>query len=179
VEGSGEQPDPGWGAPPAASGWGETPTFELPEDQRVGYWPLLLSLGAGYGLTFEGTRNQYASAVTVQPTVFLGLLEHFGVHHGPALSVPIGMPGTYERSDRNDATDDTKNFGVSFAVVPGYKFLAGLGVFLRASWDIFPAMYDGSYDISTLGGELGLCLYYDWFRPWEPPQPQVMAEDLP
>ena len=61
----------------------------------------------------------------------------------------------------------------------GYKFLAGLGVFARLSWDIFPAMYDGSYDISTLGGELGLCLYYDWFRPWEPPQPQVMAEDLP
>ena len=53
----------------------------------------------------------------------------------------------------------------------GYKFLAGMGVFVRAIYDV----YFGTYTLSTFGGELGLCIYYDWFRPWEPPQPATAS----
>jgi len=212
----GEQAD--WGDPNAAASWGEQPSFDLPEDQRVGSWPLLVSVGVGYGLASEGTVNMRASALTIQPTVFLGLLKHFGLHHGPSLSLPIGLPGSYDKWNRGRDAYDTISYGVSFAAVPGYqlvhffrrdmfwgaglgapllvaswqgsvkdeyaftpgfevdaqfgyKFLAGLGVYLRAVYDVF----FGTYTLTTFGGELGICMYYDWFRPWEPP---TMASGL-
>jgi hypothetical protein len=195
----------GWGDPNAAA-WGEQPSFDLPEDQRVGSWPLLVSLGVGYGVAMEGTVNTRASALTLQPGVFLGLLKHFGINHGPALSIPVGLPdfgspsrfgvsfgfvpgyqlAHFFRRDmfwgfgvgvplliaplQGSAKDEYSfNAGVELSAQFGYKFLAGLGLFARFTVDIFPHMYAKSYDLTTIGGELGLCMYYDWFRPWEPP----------
>jgi hypothetical protein len=216
------QPDTtGWGAP-AAEGWGEQPSFELPEDQQLNYWPLLFSLGAGIGGTFEGTVRNHMSAVTLQPSVFVGFLKHFGFHHGPFLSIPIGLPGTYSKTVNGDTID--VSYGVSAGIVPGYqilhlfrrdmfwgvgigypmliaqqqgsardeytfipgiieinaefgyKFLAGLGVFVKATFQA----YQGTYTQLTFGAEAGLCLYYDWFRPWEAPAAaQPEQEDQP
>jgi hypothetical protein len=188
----------------------------LPEDVLVQHWPLLMSLGFGWGGTLEGTVNARASAMTIQPAAFLGLFRHFGIYHGPALGLPIGLPGSYTEKD------EEYGYGLSFAAVPqyqvlqtfarrffwgaglgipllvatwkndphddyaftagldinaqiGWRFLAGLGAYARLSYDVYFAQYTQT----TLGGELGLCLYYEWFRPWEPPAPPEGEEVLP
>ena len=205
----------GWGAPPVATQpeWGGEPSFELPEDQRLGYWPVVLSLGAGIGGTFEGTVRSHLSAVTVEPSVFIGFLKHWGIHHGPFLSLPVGIPGSYDKTVEGETV--TVHYSPSFGIVPGYrlfhmfrrdmywgfgvgfpmliaqwqgslpkkytfipgiievnaefgyKFLAGLGVFIKATLQA----YQGIYTQMTFGATAGLVIYYEWFRPWEPPAP--------
>ena len=234
AQGWGEAPatqpaEQGWGAPPAAgTEWGGTPSFELPEDQQLKYWPVLFTLGAGIGGTFEGTLRSHLSAVTVEPSIFIGFFKHWGIHHGPFLSLPFGMPGTYEA--KQNSVTSTFDYGLSFGIVPGYrlmhqfrrdmwwgfglgypmlvatwhdsntdedsggkgytfipgiievdaefgyKFTAGMGVFIKAELQA----YNGAWTQLVFGGVAGLVLYYDWFRPWEPPAPSAgEVEDLP
>jgi len=225
-----QPPQPGWGGqpaspwtagPPAAAGW-NTESFSgavlsLPEDQLLGYWPVVAELGAGYGLTAEGTLRIYNSAVTVEPSAFLGLLPLWGMFQGPTFAVPFGLPGSYDKTVRGEAV--TIEHGLSLALVPGYrilhpfrrdmfwaagigipflvsewqtsarrdytftpgleingeyayKFLAGLGVFVRATYQV----YFGTYTLSTFGGSVGLVLYWEWFDRFRPPTPPTDAQ---
>jgi len=226
--------DQAWGAPPVLEQpmWGEG-SFALPEDQQLRSWPVVFSLGAGIGGTFEGTIRNHLSAVTVEPSVFIGFFKHWGIHHGPFLSLPVGMPGSYDRTFKDSTGADTTitiSYGLSFGIVPGYrlfhhfrrdmwwgfgvgypmliatwqvpqpqrsnvgrgytfipgiielnaefayKFTAGMGVFVKATFQA----YDGLYTQLTVGAIAGLVMYYDWFRPWEPPAPSSgEQEDLP
>jgi hypothetical protein len=75
--------------------------------------------------------------------------------------------------------------GRGYTFIPGiielnaefaYKFTAGLGVFVKATFQA----YQGLYTQTTVGAMLGLVMYYEWFRPWEPPAPSSgEQEDLP
>lgn len=218
---------PGWGGQPAQPwttaqpGWnteysGST-VFSLPEDQLLGYWPVVAELGAGYGLTAEGSLRMYNSAVTLEPSAFLGLLPLWGMFQGPTLAVPFGLPGSYDKTVRGEEV--TIEHGLSVAVVPGYrilhpfrrdmfwaagvglpllisewqtsakreytftpgleinaeyayKFLAGLGVFVRATYQV----YFGTYTLSTFGGSVGFLLYWEWFDRFRSPTPPADAQ---
>ncbi|MBN1772969.1 MAG: hypothetical protein JXB32_16995 [Deltaproteobacteria bacterium] len=224
--GWGGQPAQPWGDPnapatqPAWGGeggeWSDSTVFSLPEDQLLGYWPVVAELGVGYGLTAEGSLRLYNSAITLEPSAFLGLLPLWGMFQGPTLAVPIGMPGSYTKTVRGD--DVTIDHGLSVGIVPGYrilhpfrrdmfwaaglgvpflisewqpsakrdytftpgleinaeyayKFLAGLGVFIRATYQV----YFGTYTLSTFGGTIGLVLYWEWFDDFAQPTPPADA----
>ena len=219
--GWGGQPAQPWGAQPAQPGtgaeWQDTTVFSLPEEQLLGYWPVVAELGVGYGLTAEGSLRLYNSAITLEPSAFLGLHPLGRIMFlGPTLSLPIGMPGSYTKTVRGEEV--TIDHGLSFAVVPGYrllhpfrrdmfwatglgvpllvseqqtdarraytftagvewngefayKFLAGLGVFIRATYQV----YFGTYTLSTFGGTLGLVLYWEWFDKFQQPTPPADA----
>jgi hypothetical protein len=217
--GWGGQPAQPWGAEPGMGGeWQDATVFALPEDQLLGYWPVVAELGVGYGLTAEGSLRIYNSAITLEPSAFLGLLPLWGMFQGPTLAIPIGLPGSYTKSVRGE--DVTIDHGLSIAAVPGYrilhpfrrdmfwaaglgvpllisewqvsakreytftpglevngefayKFLAGLGVFIRATYEV----YFGTYTLSTFGGTVGLLLYYEWFDKLETSTPPSDALD--
>jgi hypothetical protein len=215
--GWGGQPAQPWGTQPGMGGeYAGTEMFSLPEEQLLGYWPVVAELGVGYGLSAEGSLRLYNSAITVEPSAFLGLIPLWGMFQGPTLAFPIGMPGSYTKSVHGD--DVTIDHGVSFAAVPGYrilhpfrrdmfwaaglgvpllfseqqtdarraytftpgveinaeyayKFLAGLGVFARLTYQV----YFGTYTLSTFGGTIGLVLYWEWFDSFQPPTPPADA----
>ncbi len=215
--GWGGQPAQPWGAQPGTGAeWQDATVFSLPEDQLLGYWPVVAELGVGYGLTAEGSLRLYNSAITLEPSAFLGLLPTWQFFHGPTLALPIGMPGSYTKTVRGEEV--TIDHGLSFAVVPGYRFLhpfrrdmfwsaglgvpflisewqpsakreytftpgveinvendynslAGLGVYLRATYQV----YFGTYTLSTFGGTLGLVLYWEWFDEFQQPTPPADA----
>lgn len=66
--------------------------------------------------------------------------------------------------------------GLEVNATAAYRVFAGLGAYARLTFDaFFCSGSDRCYSVTTLGGEVGIMLYYEWFRPWEPPAPEVRS----
>ncbi len=172
--------------------WAAPAVPQISEEGLVRYWPVLATLGFGGGWAFEGTTRTRAGALGIHPSGFLGLLRHWKIDHGPTFSLPLGMPALgYEVNAAlvpgyQGIHRVTRGFlwgagvslpllvapeflpGVEIGVMAAYRILAGLGAYARIAYDTFFCTGSpGCYSLTTFGGEVGVVLYYEWFRPWQ------------